>query len=76
MAGNYLDKCIFNIIQGGPMKKVLSFSLVMLFTIPLFAGDIPPNTGIIAKDCITGDTYDFDALLKANHIIVQQTYSG
>ena len=50
--------------------------MVMFFTIPLFAGDIPSITGIIAKDCFTGDTFDFDSLLKIKHIIVQQTYSG
>ena len=58
------------------MKQVISFFMAMLFTISLFAGDIPPNTGIIAKDCLTGDTYDFDALLKAKHFIVQQTFAS
>ena len=40
------------------------------------AGDIPANTGIVAEDCINGDSYDFDAVLQAKHVIVHQTFSG
>jgi hypothetical protein len=58
------------------MNKVLSLFMVMFFTIPLLAGDIPPNTGIQADDCISGKTFDFDQLLKAKHIVVHQTFSG
>lgn len=58
------------------MKKILSLFLMLFCAIPLLAGDIPPNTGIQAVDCISGKTFDFDMLLKTKHIVVHQTFSG
>ena len=57
------------------LTKITGLFLLSFFMMAM-ADTIPDVTGIIAKDCLTGDTYDFDALLKAKHIIVQQTYSG
>jgi hypothetical protein len=49
----------------------------MAFSMMAFAGPIPDNTGIVAEDCINGDSYDFDALLKAGkHILIHQAFSG
>ncbi len=51
----------------------MHFSAV--FTILVSAGPIPSNTGIVATD-IDGNTWDFDALLKSEHIIIHQIFAG
>ena len=59
------------------MRKVFSFLSILMFISTIAAGPIPDNTGIVAEDCINGDSYDFDALLKAGkHILVHQAFSG
>ena len=62
------------------MKLLIKITglLLLSFLMMAMAGPIPENTGIVAEDCInSGDTYDFDALLKAGkHIIVHQAFSG
>ena len=61
------------------MKLLVKLTVIFVLALSFIAiaDPIPDNTGIVAEDCInSGDTYDFDALLKEKHIIVHQAFSG
>ncbi len=58
------------------MRKTISFLFLLVSFMMVSAGPIPSNTGIVAED-IDGNTWDFDALLKAGkHIVIHQIWAG
>lgn len=58
------------------MRKILSCLWVLAVVMAVIAGTIPSNTGIVAED-IDGNSWDFDALLKAGkHIVIHQVFAG